>query len=60
VPHILEIAKITDIEVIAEGIETEGQADVLRLLGVRYGQGYFYSKPAPLEDFIDLVINDVA
>jgi sensor c-di-GMP phosphodiesterase-like protein len=60
VPHILEIAKITDIEVIAEGIETEEQADVLRLLGVRYGQGYFYSKPAPLEDFIDLVINDVA
>jgi EAL domain-containing protein (putative c-di-GMP-specific phosphodiesterase class I) len=31
--------------VIAEGIQTQDEADVLRQLGVRFGQGYLYSRP---------------
>jgi len=31
--------------VIAEGIETQEEADALRALGVRYGQGYFFGRP---------------
>jgi diguanylate cyclase (GGDEF)-like protein/PAS domain S-box-containing protein len=32
---------------IAEGIETQLQADVLRAQGWEYGQGYFFGRPAP-------------
>ena len=31
--------------VIAEGIETQEEADALRTLGVRYGQGYHFGRP---------------
>ncbi|MGO9196377.1 MAG: hypothetical protein ACLQK4_04535, partial [Acidimicrobiales bacterium] len=31
--------------IIAEGIETAGELDVLRGLGIRYGQGYFLCRP---------------
>jgi sensor c-di-GMP phosphodiesterase-like protein len=42
-----------DIEIIAEGIENSEEALVLETLGARYGQGYLFSKPVPLRDFID-------
>lgn len=34
-----------DLEVVAEGIETEAEADKLRALGCGMGQGYFFGKP---------------
>ncbi|MEO7673624.1 MAG: EAL domain-containing protein, partial [Pyrinomonadaceae bacterium] len=33
------------IEVVAEGIETEQQLEMLRSLGCRLGQGYLFSRP---------------
>lgn len=51
VPHILEIANLIKINVIAEGIETKSQAEALRDLGVPFGQGYYYSRPVPLHQF---------
>lgn len=41
-------AAAIDAQVIAEGIETEREVDALRFLGVRYGQGFFLSRPGPL------------
>lgn len=34
------------VAVIAEGIETQGELDALRALGVRYIQGYLFARPA--------------
>ncbi len=34
-------------QVIAEGIETEEEYRALRACGVRYGQGFFFARPAP-------------
>lgn len=34
--------------IVAEGIETVEERDVLRDLGVNYGQGYLFSRPMPL------------
>jgi EAL domain-containing protein (putative c-di-GMP-specific phosphodiesterase class I) len=34
--------------VIAEGIETAAQHELLQRLGIRYGQGYLYGRPEPL------------
>jgi diguanylate cyclase len=33
--------------IVAEGIESTGQLDVLRRLGCRYGQGFLFSRPLP-------------
>ncbi|NHC14354.1 putative bifunctional diguanylate cyclase/phosphodiesterase [Motilibacter deserti] len=37
--------------VVAEGIETAAQADVLRGLGCARGQGYFFGRPVPADAF---------
>lgn len=35
------------LSVVAEGIETQEQLALLRQMGCRYGQGYYFSKPVP-------------
>ncbi|MBX5241373.1 bifunctional diguanylate cyclase/phosphodiesterase [Rhizobium sp. NLR22b] len=47
VGSIVEIAKALDVEVIAEGIETEAHAAVLAQLGCDGLQGYAFGYPAP-------------
>ncbi|MDJ0376001.1 GGDEF domain-containing phosphodiesterase [Cryobacterium sp. PH31-L1] len=47
VEGILRLADVLHLDVIAEGIETAGQRDLLRQMGCRFGQGYFFSRPAP-------------
>ena len=42
---ILSLARSLDMDVVAEGVETVEQRDILRALGCRYGQGYLFSKP---------------
>jgi diguanylate cyclase (GGDEF)-like protein len=42
---ILAMARGMDMEVVAEGIETEEQEKLLRLLGCRYGQGFGLGRP---------------
>ena len=43
------------VRVVAEGVEGEGEAAVLRRLGVDYGQGWLYGRPGPPEALVDLV-----
>jgi EAL domain-containing protein (putative c-di-GMP-specific phosphodiesterase class I) len=38
-------ASKTGCRLIAEGVETRGEADVLRRLGVEFGQGYLFGRP---------------
>jgi diguanylate cyclase (GGDEF)-like protein len=40
------IARALDCEIVAEGIETTAELAIVRSLGVEYGQGYFWGKPA--------------
>ncbi|EAR09708.1 EAL domain-containing protein [Reinekea blandensis] len=47
------LAERLGLELIAEGIETEEQETKLKELGVRFGQGYFYAKPMPWDDFVN-------
>jgi diguanylate cyclase (GGDEF)-like protein len=41
--------------VVAEGVETEEEADRLRAMGARLAQGYLWSRPVPLAAFVDFV-----
>ena len=43
--HIIRMAHALEIQVVAEGIETPEQADILRAMNCDYGQGYLYSPP---------------
>jgi len=49
------LAKGFEIKLVAEGIETEGQLEKMRVLGVDYGQGYFWSPPLPAEQYTELL-----
>ncbi len=44
---IVQLAKLFDLETVAEGIETDDQDLKIRSLGVHHIQGYLYSKPVP-------------
>lgn len=44
-------------KVIAEGIETQEQLDLLLAAGCDFGQGYLFSKPIPANEFENLVWN---
>lgn len=41
-----------DLDIVSEGIETKEQYDVMENLGIRYIQGYYFSKPLPEKEFI--------
>ena len=43
------------IDVVAEGVETEVQLDLLRQAGCRYVQGYLFSPPVSAHDAADLL-----
>ena len=45
----IRLARELGIEVIAEGVETEGQATFLLSAGCEYAQGYLFSKPVSAE-----------
>ena len=46
---IIGLAQTLSMRTVAEGIETAAQATLLRQLGCQYGQGYYFSKPLPVE-----------
>jgi diguanylate cyclase (GGDEF)-like protein len=50
VQAILEIAERLDMRVVAEGIETARQSDILRQLGCTLGQGYMFARPVSARD----------
>jgi diguanylate cyclase (GGDEF)-like protein len=48
---VVEMAKKLGFRTVAEGVETEAQAAMLRDVGVDYLQGYYFSKPVSGEQF---------
>ena len=53
VAAILALARALNIQVIAEGIETETQRDVLLAMGCEMGQGYLLGYPAPIGQWLE-------
>jgi diguanylate cyclase (GGDEF)-like protein/PAS domain S-box-containing protein len=53
VQTIITMSKIFGMQVQAEGVETDEHRTALKDMGCELVQGYLYSKPIPLESFID-------
>ncbi len=56
----VELAKGLDYVVLAEGVETGAELDVLRTLGCQLVQGYLIGRPMPSEDALLLATNTLA
>jgi diguanylate cyclase (GGDEF)-like protein len=52
---IIAMATNLNLKVIAEGVETQEQADFLQEHGCSEAQGYFYSKPVPFKEITKLL-----
>lgn len=46
---IIALSRSFQLDVVAEGIETEEDVDILNRMGCDYGQGYLFSKPMPVD-----------
>ena len=59
---IMSLAGHLDLQVVAEGLETRDQLEIVRDLGCHIGQGYYFSKPLPsdaLEKLLSPAFNNV-
>ena len=55
VAAIVTMAHNLDIRVVAEGIEEHAQLASLADMSCDFGQGYFMSRPLPVEDVVPLL-----
>ena len=49
---LMTLAEAFDVRVVAEGIETQRQRDVLSNAGCRFGQGYYYARPLSADELV--------
>src|SRR5690606_34295209 len=54
---IIHLGKSLGVEVIAEGVESEEQAEFLLNAECHKAQGYFFSRPLPAEDLESMINN---
>jgi diguanylate cyclase (GGDEF)-like protein len=52
VAAITEVARVMELETVAEYVESDETKDLIATLGVDYAQGYAVGKPVPLEDVL--------
>lgn len=51
IESVLSMSRKMKLSVIAEGVETEEQIQVIKNIGLNYVQGFYYYKPMSLEDY---------
>ena len=55
VEAIVAMAKQLNLTTIAEGVETQEEAEGISALGIDYIQGYYFSRPLPMSDFLEFM-----
>lgn len=56
--HVIIMAEQLKLGLIAEGVETRDQVELLKQMGCDQVQGYYYAKPMPEEDFYRLLLEN--
>lgn len=52
----IKLAQMLDMEITAEGVETEEQVEFMKMTGCHNIQGYYFSRPLPGEEFEKLLM----
>lgn len=60
VKTIIGLGHLMHKQVVAEGVETREHADLLQALGCEQGQGYYFARPVPAEQIIQMWNQPVA
>ncbi len=55
VASIISMGRVLGMKIVAEGVEEEAQVQRLSKIGCDYIQGFYYSRPLPIDDFIAYV-----
>ncbi len=55
--HMIRLIQEIGMEIVVEGVETGKQWEYLKMAGVDYCQGYYFSKPTELDQFLEYVDN---
>ena len=54
----IDLARVLNINVIAEGVEMQEQEEFLKIANCNKAQGYLYSKPLPKEEAGEILRRD--
>lgn len=57
---VIEMARRMHISTVAEGIETAEDVELMREMHCNYGQGYYYSRPIPAEEFTKTFLGELS
>ncbi len=60
VTAVIGMGKSLHMRVVAEGVETRNQLEILQEYGCLQGQGYYFCRPVPAEEFGQLLESDTA
>ncbi|MGO2118896.1 MAG: EAL domain-containing protein [Fusobacterium sp.] len=55
---VVGLGRWLDLSLIVEGVETIEQVNYLKSIGYTYGQGYYFAKPMPKDDFDNYLIKN--
>ncbi|WP_062197533.1 EAL domain-containing protein [Massilibacterium senegalense] len=55
---IIQLAQFFEMETVAEGIESEEEASILKTIGCSAAQGFLYYKPMPIEQ-VELLLDSL-
>jgi EAL domain-containing protein (putative c-di-GMP-specific phosphodiesterase class I) len=47
-----DMCRLLGIPIILESVETAEELEVVRSLGIQFGQGYYFARPAPADDYL--------
>jgi diguanylate cyclase (GGDEF)-like protein/PAS domain S-box-containing protein len=52
---VISLAHALELTVVAEGVETAEELEILRSLGCDFGQGYYWRRPCPAKEVMELL-----